>query len=235
MMSVHSKDQTGMKRIFEEYQRMPKNGFRFSCVGLCGTRLTEPLVSATYCELNEWERCWLFTICWYPFKCVAYHFYPLDERSFIRWYQRMPNNRHDRSFGYSGAAMCDRYFIMWLSFDRVVVTFEITTKQHLDNTDEHAYWQIESGVMTKWHNNEHSITDSTYDDNINNNNNQLWPDQLAIIWPILKHVWLYWSNTTRCHGRGKILLFTFFIIHLCNDPCCHRIVSPKCIRAGYFA
>ncbi len=40
MMSVQSKDQTGMKRIFDGYQRMPKNGIRFSCVGLCGTRET---------------------------------------------------------------------------------------------------------------------------------------------------------------------------------------------------
>ena len=28
MISVHSKDQTGMKRIFEGYQRMSKNGIR---------------------------------------------------------------------------------------------------------------------------------------------------------------------------------------------------------------
>ena len=27
----------------------------------------------------------------------------------------------------------------------------------------------------------------------------------------------------------------FFIIHLCNDPCCLRILSPQCIRAGYLA
>ena len=34
----------------------------------------------------------------------------------------------------------------------------------------------------------------------------------------------------------KIFSFHFFfIIHLCNDPCCHRIISPQCIRAGYFA
>ncbi len=39
---VQSKDQTGMKRIFEGYQWMPKNGIRFSCVGLCVTRLTGP-------------------------------------------------------------------------------------------------------------------------------------------------------------------------------------------------
>ena len=24
-------------------------------------------------------------------------------------------------------------------------------------------------------------------------------------------------------GRGKTLLFILFVIHLCNDPCCHRI------------
>ncbi len=38
MMSVQSKDQTGMKRIFDRYQQMPKNDIRSSYVGLCGPR-----------------------------------------------------------------------------------------------------------------------------------------------------------------------------------------------------
>ncbi len=34
-------------------------------------------------------------------------------------------------------------------------------------------------------------------------------------------------------GEETMFTFIFFIIHLCNDPCCHRILSPQCIRAGY--
>ncbi len=33
--------------------------------------------------------------------------------------------------------------------------------------------------------------------------------------------------------KEKCLLFTFFIIHLCNDLGCLRIISAQCIRAGY--
>ncbi len=33
-------------------------------------------------------------------------------------------------------------------------------------------------------------------------------------------------------GEEKFYCSLFFIIHLCNDPCCHRILSP---RAGYLA
>ncbi len=36
-------------------------------------------------------------------------------------------------------------------------------------------------------------------------------------------------------GEEKFYFSLFFIIHLCNDPCCHRIISPQCIRAGCFA
>ncbi len=36
-------------------------------------------------------------------------------------------------------------------------------------------------------------------------------------------------------GEEKFYFSLFFIIHLCNDPCCHRIISPQYIRAGYFA
>ena len=39
LMNVHSKD----KRAWNVYQRMPKDGIRFSYVGLCGTRVTGPL------------------------------------------------------------------------------------------------------------------------------------------------------------------------------------------------
>ena len=33
----------------------------------------------------------------------------------------------------------------------------------------------------------------------------------------------------------KFYFSLFFNIHLCNDPCCYRIISPQCNRAGYFA
>ena len=33
-------------------------------------------------------------------------------------------------------------------------------------------------------------------------------------------------------GEEKFYFSLFSIIHLCNDPCCHRILSPLCIRAG---
>ncbi len=36
-------------------------------------------------------------------------------------------------------------------------------------------------------------------------------------------------------GEEKFYFSLFFIIHLYNDPCCHRIISPQCIRAGHFA
>ena len=42
MMSIQSKDQTFVKRIFDKYQWIPKNGICFSCVGLCGIRVTKP-------------------------------------------------------------------------------------------------------------------------------------------------------------------------------------------------
>ncbi len=48
MISVQSKDQTSMKRIFNRYQRMPKNDIRSSYVGLCGTRLTRPLKALSH-------------------------------------------------------------------------------------------------------------------------------------------------------------------------------------------
>ncbi len=48
-----SKDQTGMKRIFDGYQRVPKDDIRFSCVGLCGTRVTGPgLFSCPFDRFN---------------------------------------------------------------------------------------------------------------------------------------------------------------------------------------
>ena len=37
------------KRIFDGYQRMPKIDIRFSCVGLFGTRATEPV---RRCRIN---------------------------------------------------------------------------------------------------------------------------------------------------------------------------------------
>ena len=40
---------------------------------------------------------------------------------------------------------------------------------------------------------------------------------------------------TRCDGEETFFIFHFFIIPLCNDTCCHCILSPQCIRAGYFA
>ncbi len=40
-----------MKRIMGGYQRMPKNYIRFSCVGLCGTRVTGPLLLGK-CHIN---------------------------------------------------------------------------------------------------------------------------------------------------------------------------------------
>ncbi len=36
-------------------------------------------------------------------------------------------------------------------------------------------------------------------------------------------------------GEENFYFSPFFIIQLCNDPCCHRIISSQCIRAGYFA
>ena len=36
-------------------------------------------------------------------------------------------------------------------------------------------------------------------------------------------------------GKEKFNFSLFFIIHLCNDPCCHCIISPQCIHAGCFA
>ena len=36
-------------------------------------------------------------------------------------------------------------------------------------------------------------------------------------------------------GEEKFYFSLFFIIHLCNDPCCHRMISPQCVRAGHFA
>ncbi len=36
-------------------------------------------------------------------------------------------------------------------------------------------------------------------------------------------------------GEEKFCVLLFFIIHLSNNPCCHHIISPQCIRAGYFA
>ena len=36
-------------------------------------------------------------------------------------------------------------------------------------------------------------------------------------------------------GEEKFFFSLFFIIDSCNDPCCHRILSPQCIRAEYFA
>ena len=36
-------------------------------------------------------------------------------------------------------------------------------------------------------------------------------------------------------GKENFYFSLFFIIHLCNDPCCHHILSPQCIHVGYFA
>ncbi len=37
-----------MKRIFDRYQRMPKNDICSSYVGLCGTRVTRPLILVSF-------------------------------------------------------------------------------------------------------------------------------------------------------------------------------------------
>ena len=42
-----------MKRIFEGYQLMPKNGIRFSFGGLCGTRVTRSLASISVCYFHR--------------------------------------------------------------------------------------------------------------------------------------------------------------------------------------
>ncbi len=42
-----------MKRIFDGYQQIPKNVIRFSCVRLCGTRVTGPLNNDVF---GRWRR-----------------------------------------------------------------------------------------------------------------------------------------------------------------------------------
>ena len=53
MMSVHSNDQTGMKRISTNV----KNSIRSSYVGLCGTRVIGPLEMKMFriSEVNVWN------------------------------------------------------------------------------------------------------------------------------------------------------------------------------------
>ncbi len=50
---------------------------------------------------------------------------------------------------------------------------------------------------------------------------------------ILKHI-LFKAILQDVMGEEKFCFSLFLIIHLCNDPFCHCILSPQCIHAGYF-